>query len=94
MEEAQCSDARQALNAALYCQRGHPFAAFMLGNLEAQQSRWPRARRFWDEALRTLSHLKDDSPVSDISGVTAGQLRRMIRNQLHQTPPDHAGSAI
>lgn len=81
--EAGCLDeARRALRTAIYCQRTHPLASFMLGNLYAHAGDLRRASRHWRNAHRSVISLKPETPVSDISTITAGQLQTMVSEQI------------
>lgn len=82
IEEGQNQEARKSLSAAIYCQRNHPLASFMLGNLYAQAGDITRANHAWENALRAISSLKPESPISDISDITAGRLHTLIAKQL------------
>lgn len=82
LEEARTDDARRALQAALYCQRNHPLAAFTLGTVLARGGQYPRALKFWENARRAIVSLKPESPLSDMSDVTAGRLELLIAEQL------------
>ena len=82
LEEDRTQDAFQALNAALYCQRNHPLASFMLGNLYAQAGELVKANRYWENTHAAIDSLTPDSPVCDISHITAGQLEALVSEQL------------
>jgi chemotaxis protein methyltransferase CheR len=82
MEEDETDAARQALNGALYCDRYHPLALFMLGNVLAQMGQIRRATRYWETAHRAIAHIPSDDPVSDISNMSAGQLDAMVQKHL------------
>jgi chemotaxis protein methyltransferase CheR len=81
-EDGKTQDAINALRAAIYCQRNHPLASFMLGNLNAQAGEIEKAIRHWENARRAIDKLQPDSPVSDISDMTAGQLRTLVSEQI------------
>ena len=82
IEQSCKEDTFDALRASLYCQRNHPLSSFMLGNLYAQEGDLSRARRYWQNTLRTIQSLRADSPVSDISPMTAGHLTALVSEQL------------
>jgi Tfp pilus assembly protein PilF len=84
LEVGKTDAAREALRAALYCKRGHTLAAMILGHLYTQSGENDRARRIWEEALHTLNGLGPDTPVSDISDITAGAASAFISAQLQQ----------
>lgn len=82
LEDGDIPAAQKSLNAALYCQRNHPLASFLLGNLLAQQGELPQAVRHWRNTSQAITALRSDSPVSDISDISAGQLQALVREQL------------
>jgi chemotaxis protein methyltransferase CheR len=82
LEANSTDDARQALRAALYCQRNHPLASFTLGNIAAQRGNIVRARGYWQNAHNAIKHLQPGSPVSDISPMTTGQLSNLVKENL------------
>jgi len=82
LEQDKAAEARSALIAALYCQRNHPLASYMLGNLHVQMGDRVRANRYWENTRQAVHSLAADSPVSDISPLTAGQLTRLVDDQL------------
>jgi chemotaxis protein methyltransferase CheR len=71
-----------ALRAALYCQRNHPLATVMLATHYQQQGDTVKAQRYWQNAHQAIRSLMPHSPVTNISDVTAEQLRRLITAQL------------
>lgn len=83
MEDNEAAAAQKALHAALYCQRNHPLALFMLGNIYAQIGQFTRAARYWETALHAISGLKSDTPICNISSMTAGQMSAMINKHLN-----------
>jgi chemotaxis protein methyltransferase CheR len=83
LEEGKMAEVREALRAVLYSQRNHPLASFMLGNIYARSGQLPRAVHYWENARRAITSLKPDSPVSDISHITAGQLNALVGEQLN-----------
>jgi chemotaxis protein methyltransferase CheR len=82
IEEGKTAEARKALRATLYSQRNHPLASFMLGNICAQIGELVRANRYWENTRCAIIDLAADSPVSDISDITAGQLNALVNEQL------------
>lgn len=82
LETEQNDEAADALRAALYCQRGHPLAAMILGHLYLQQGDQHKARRTWAEALDSLRDLAPQTPVSDLSDLTAESLHDFLEDQL------------
>lgn len=82
LEDDQPTEAAIALHAALYSERNHPLAAFMLGNLHAGRGEIRRAMRLWENALNVAADLPAESALCDISDITAGQLAALTREQL------------
>jgi len=82
LEEDHVEEALKSLKAALYCQRNHPLASHTLGNLQAKSGDLPGAIRNWENARRAITMLMPDSPVSDISDITAGRLSTLLVAQL------------
>lgn len=82
VEQSNTEEAKKSLNAALYCQRDHPLALFVLGNLLAQEGEIARANRTWQNAQRAIEQHTPDKLVSDMSDMTAGMLTMLIRSQL------------
>ena len=82
MESGDVDAAQTSLRAALYCERNHPLASFMLGNIHAQTGKIKRATRFWENTHQAISDLEADSPISDISNTTAGQIEALVSEQL------------
>ncbi|MEO8613107.1 MAG: CheR family methyltransferase [Chloroflexota bacterium] len=82
LENNADSDAIEALRAALYCRRGHPLAAMILGTLYLRKGETARARRTWDEALRALVGIAPDTPVCDLSDMTAESITSFLSSQL------------
>lgn len=82
MEDGKTSESAESLRSALYCQRNHPLASFVLGNIHARAGEFSKANRYWENARRAVASLKPDSPVSDISSITAGQLDGLVKEQI------------
>lgn len=82
LESGDQATAVKSLKATLYCQRNHPLASFVMGNISAQHGELKEAQRHWENARRAIRALTDNSPVSDISDMTAGRLSQMVAAQL------------
>lgn len=82
LESGHTEAARDALRAALYCKRGHALAGMILGHLYTQQGETGKARRTWEEALQTVKSLDPDTPVSDLSDLTAASVETFLSSQL------------
>lgn len=81
-EEDQPDATFQALRAALYCQRNHPLAGYLLSTIYAQSGEFYRAVKLWETVRGAIAGLAADEPVSDFSDMTAGQLDSLIKEQL------------
>jgi chemotaxis protein methyltransferase CheR len=82
LETGSDSSAMEALRAAIYCRRGHPLAAMILGTLYLRKHETSRARRTWDEALEMLDGAPPDAPVCDLSDMTAESIVSFLSSQL------------
>ncbi|MCB9450393.1 MAG: hypothetical protein H6672_03085 [Anaerolineaceae bacterium] len=82
LEANQEVAAQGELNATLYCQRGHPLAASVLGYLYAKTGKSDRARRILETARQVLAGQSADALVSDISDLTASSILSLIEDQL------------
>ncbi len=82
LESGDGETAMKSLRATLYCQRNHPLASFVTGNIHAQNGELTQAQRNWENARRAVKSLTATSPVSDISDMTAGRLATLIAAQL------------
>lgn len=83
-EERKFDAARDALRAALYCQRGHPLAGMILGQIYARNVEIEKARRLWAETIKLLDKLPLDMPVSDLSDLTARNVRDFLQKNLKE----------
>lgn len=82
LEEGDTQAARKSLREALYCRRDHPLAAFLLGNIYAQEGEEIQAKRQWRNASQSIANLKPDVPVSEISNITVAQLNKLLSHHL------------
>jgi Tfp pilus assembly protein PilF len=82
MEEGKNVEAREALRAALYCQRDHPLAALMLGNLYASIGDKAKASRIWENARQAVVGLAPEMYVSVLSDMTASSFDALVKEQL------------
>lgn len=82
LEEKDTQAARKSLREALYCRRDHPLAAFLLGNIYAQEGEVILAKRQWRNASQSIANLKPDAPVSEISNITVAQLNKLLSHHL------------
>jgi chemotaxis protein methyltransferase CheR len=82
LEESRVPESLKALRAALYCQRNHPLAAYLLGTLYQQRGDRAKAVLNWQNARRAIASLMPDSLISDVSDITAGRLRALIEADL------------
>jgi len=83
LESHQPAAAEDAFKSALYCQKGHPLTAVMLGNLYAQSGAGDKARRIWTAALENLDG-NPKAPVSDLSDLTVDAMRELLQNQISE----------
>lgn len=82
LESHQQAAAEEAFKSALYCHKGHPLTAVMLGNLYAQSGALDKARRIWTAALENLNG-NSKAPVSDLSDLTVEAMRELLQNQIN-----------
>lgn len=84
LESHQQAAAEDAFKSALYCQKGHPLTAIMLGNLYAQSRAVDKARRIWTAALENLNG-DSQAPISDLSDLTVENMRQLLENQINES---------
>lgn len=82
MESQQSEAAMAAFRSALYCQRGHPLAAMLLGHLYLKAGKTARARRVWQEAVNALEKIPPTQTVSDLSDWTAEGISEFLSDQI------------
>ncbi|MBZ0283798.1 MAG: tetratricopeptide repeat protein [Anaerolineae bacterium] len=82
MESQQADAATAAFRSALYCQRGHPLAAMLLGHLYLKAGKTARARRVWQEAVEVLEKIAPEQIVSDLSDWTAEGISEFLSDQI------------
>ena len=85
LEQGELDDAHRALQMALYCDKYHPLAAFMLGNLYAQTGKLSKAYSQWAKVRWAIEALPPSNYISDLSDLTAGQLDALITSHLSDT---------
>lgn len=85
LEQSHLEDAHRALHMALYCDKYHALAAFMLGNLYAQTGKLPKAYSQWSKVRWAIEALPPSNYISDLSDLTAGQLDALITAHLNDT---------
>jgi chemotaxis protein methyltransferase CheR len=86
LEQGRTDEAINALNGAIYCQREHTLAHFVLGNLYASRGDIIRAYRSWRNSARTLANRPADDFVSDLSEMTVTSLRTILQSHLSEDP--------
>lgn len=86
-DQADTAAAQGALQSALYCERGHILASFMLGEMSATQGDLQRAYRHWQRARTGLGFLAPDAFISDLSDLRAGVLDALLRERLDENEP-------
>lgn len=82
LEEGKDEEAREALRAAMYCQRDHPLAALMLGNLYASAGEMVKAIRAWENARQAVIGLPPESRFSVLNDMTVGGFDALVKGQL------------
>jgi chemotaxis protein methyltransferase CheR len=82
LEEEQHRLAQQALRSALYCQRDHLLAAFLLATLYARENDMARAVRVWEQAHAAAALMPPAAPISDLSDMTAASFMLLVESQL------------
>lgn len=83
LETHQQAAAEEAFKSALYCHKGHPLTAVMLGNLYAQSGATDKARRIWTAALENLNG-NSQAPISDLSDLTVSAMRELLESQINE----------
>ena len=82
LEEEHIELAQQALRSALYCQRDHALAAFMLGALYAREGQMDAATRAWGNARQAAAQHPPDMYLSDFSDMSAAAFVQLVTSQL------------
>lgn len=83
LEKNEFERAEVSLRAALYSEKGHPLAAFVLGNLLAQRGDLKRAHSLWTQALQAATQADDpDRPLSVLTTRSAENFAALVRNLL------------
>jgi chemotaxis protein methyltransferase CheR len=82
LEQGDAEGAIQSFSAAIYCQRQHTLASYMLGNIYKQRADKVKAERNWKNAQRTLEGRPDSEFVSEFSDMTVSRLRSLLEKAL------------
>jgi chemotaxis protein methyltransferase CheR len=77
-EKGERSDARRALQRAVFLQPDFALAHFALGNLVRAEGRAAEADRHFANALRSLRNRSPAEPLPDSGGMTVGRLAQTI----------------
>lgn len=88
LEQGNESGAIQCFNAAIYCQRDHVLASFLLGNLYSQRQDLEKARRNWRNALNAVENMDAEDYISDLSDMTVTRLRNLLDKDLSENDVD------
>lgn len=84
LEQGDESGAVQSFSAAIYCERDHILASFLLGTLHAQRNDLEKARRNWRNVLRAIEDTQSNAYVSDISDMTVERLQSLLDKDLSE----------
>ena len=76
--------AEKALGAALYSQREHILALFLLGTLHQHFNNTDDALRVWRNLERTLIARDDDAYISDFSDIQVGAMKQLIAKRSNE----------
>lgn len=79
-------EAERALRRALYLDRGFALAHFHLGLVLQHKGQAEQARKSFLNALRLLEARADEHPLDEGDGMTAGELKELVRIQLEVLP--------
>jgi chemotaxis protein methyltransferase CheR len=82
LEQGDVDGAVQSFSAAIYCQRQHALASYMLGNIYQQRIDKGKAERNWKNAQRTLEGRSDSEFVSEFSDMTVNRLRALLEKSI------------
>lgn len=91
LEQDQEDNAVQSFSAAIYCQRKHALAAMMLGNIYHSRKDYPKAERYWRNALQAVTEKSETDFISDVSDMTVARLRGMVNEQQSLNEQDSIG---
>ncbi len=81
-EAGQMDGAEESLRAALYSQRNHPLASWMMGDYQQKMGAGARARHHWLNAQRAIKPLLPECPVCVVSPMLARQLSDLLGKKL------------
>lgn len=81
-ETGQMTQAEESLRAALYSQRNHPLASWMMGDYQQKIGADARAAHHWQNAQRAIKPLLPECPVCVVSPMLAGQLGDILAEKL------------
>ncbi|MDX2078797.1 MAG: CheR family methyltransferase [bacterium] len=81
-EAGQLDSVEESLRAALYSQRNHPLASWMMGDYQQKIGAQGRAMHHWFNAQRAIKPLLPECPVCVVSPMLAGQLRDLLGEKL------------
>lgn len=81
-EAGQMGQAEESLRAALYSQRNHPLASWMMGDYQHKMGAEARAVHHWLNAQRAIKPLLPECPICVVSPMLAGQLGDILAEKL------------
>jgi chemotaxis protein methyltransferase CheR len=81
-EAGEMDEAGESLRSALYSQRNHPLASWMMGDYFAKLNKPDRAVHHWQNAQRAIKPLLPECPVCVVSPMLAGQLGEILAEKL------------
>jgi chemotaxis protein methyltransferase CheR len=81
-EQGSLEEATRDLKRVLYLDPTFVLAHFVLGNLALQQGRSAESARHFDSARSLLRNLREDEVISDVEGLTVGQLDSIIASMM------------
>lgn len=91
-EQGALAEAERAWKRVLYLEPDFIAAHVSLANLARNDGRLAEAKRHWRNALTLAERAPPEQPVPEAEGMTASQLREMLRNLLGHTHQARVGA--